>query len=99
MGKPVDWETVAQEGVNHLREYIRIDTTNPPGNEMEAARFLKGILENESISCSIFDPHPGRANLLAILNGDGSKKPLILLNHMDVVRPSGTNGRSTPLGE
>jgi acetylornithine deacetylase/succinyl-diaminopimelate desuccinylase-like protein len=98
MGKPVDWEAVAQEGVNHLRKYIRIDTTNPPGNEMEAARFLKGILENESISCTIFNPHPERANLLAILNGDGSKKPLILLNHMDVVAAERDKWEVDPFG-
>lgn len=81
----VDWGNVTQEGVNILREYIRIDTSNPPGNEMEAAQFLRRILENESISCDIFEPHPGRGNLLATLGGDGSRKPLILLNHMDVV--------------
>ncbi|MCK5553440.1 MAG: M20/M25/M40 family metallo-hydrolase [Deltaproteobacteria bacterium] len=98
MGKPVDWERVTQEGVTHLREYIRIDTTNPPGNEMEAALFLKGILEKESISCTVFNPHPGRANLMATLSGDGSKKPLILLNHMDVVAAERDKWEVDPFG-
>jgi len=98
MGEQVDWEKATREGVNLLQEYIRIDTTNPPGNEMEAAHFLKGILENESISCTIFDPSPGRANLLATLNGNRSKKPLILLNHMDVVPAERDQWEIDPFG-
>ena len=98
MGEQVDWEKVTQEGVNILREYIRIDTSNPPGNEMEAAQFLRRILENESISCDIFEPHPGRGNLLATLGGDGSRKPLILLNHMDVVPAERDKWEVDPFG-
>jgi len=81
----MDWDQLLKETVRHLQEYIRINTANPPGNEVEGARFFKKILEAESIPCEIFEPSPGRGNLLATLKGNGKRKPLLLLNHMDVV--------------
>jgi acetylornithine deacetylase/succinyl-diaminopimelate desuccinylase-like protein len=77
--------SIYDEGIKILQEYISIDTTNPPGNEMKTAVFLKKILDREGIENQIFDLGNNRANLLAILRGDGSKKPVILLHHMDVV--------------
>ncbi|MFI5184213.1 MAG: M20/M25/M40 family metallo-hydrolase [Vicinamibacteria bacterium] len=71
--------------VDLLRQYLRIDTTNPPGNELKAALFLKGVLEKEGIPVEIDEFEPGRANLLATLKGDGSRRPLLVANHMDVV--------------
>jgi acetylornithine deacetylase/succinyl-diaminopimelate desuccinylase-like protein len=71
--------------VDLLRQYLRIDTTNPPGNELKTALFLKGILEKEGIPVEIDEFAPGRANLLATLKGDGSARPLLVSNHMDVV--------------
>lgn len=68
-----------------LRDYLRIDTSNPPGNEILAARFFKGLFDREGIRSEIFEYAPGRANLVARLNGTGAKKPLVLFNHMDVV--------------
>lgn len=81
----MDWDQLLKETLRHLQEYIRINTANPPGNEVEGARFFKKILEPESIPCQIFEPSPGRGNLLATLKGNGKRKPLLLLNHMDVV--------------
>jgi acetylornithine deacetylase/succinyl-diaminopimelate desuccinylase-like protein len=80
-----DSGTAAQEAVSLLREYVQIDTTNPPGNEINAARFFKAIFDREGIESRIFESAPGRANIYARLKGDGSKKNLVLLNHMDVV--------------
>ena len=77
--------SIYDEGVKTLQEYLTINTTNPPGNEMETAKFLKKILDKEGIENQIFDLGNNRANLFAILKGDGSKKPVILLHHMDVV--------------
>ncbi len=71
--------------VDLLRQYLRIDTTNPPGNELKTALFLKGVLEKEGIPVEIDEFAPGRANLLATLKGDGSRRPLLVANHMDVV--------------
>jgi acetylornithine deacetylase/succinyl-diaminopimelate desuccinylase-like protein len=77
--------TIYEEGVRILQDYLRIDTTNPPGNEIKTALFLKKILDKEGIENQIFDIGNNRANLYAILKGDGTKKPVILLHHMDVV--------------
>ncbi len=75
----------AEEALALLREYLRIDTTNPPGNEIRAARFFKGIFDSEGIESRIFESAPGRANIYARLKGDGSRKAIVLLNHTDVV--------------
>ena len=86
--KPVDWHALAREGQAILGDYLRINTTNPPGNEIFAARFLKGILDREGIPAQILDTAElggQHANLYARLKGNGSKKAIILLHHMDVV--------------
>ena len=77
--------TFLDETIRILQDYLRIDTTNPPGNEIEAARFLSEILKREGLEPVIEESAPGRANLLATLKGKGTAKSVILLNHMDVV--------------
>jgi acetylornithine deacetylase/succinyl-diaminopimelate desuccinylase-like protein len=73
--------------VTWMQEYLRIDTTNPPGNEMRGAAFFKKILDQEGIENRVFEYAPGRADLWARIPhaGDNAKRPIILLNHMDVV--------------
>ena len=83
-----DWKTLGDEAGALLSRYIRINTTNPPGNEIVAARWLAAVLQRDGIEARIFEPAPGKANLYARLAGDGSARPLILLNHMDVVLAS-----------
>ena len=81
----IDWKTLDEEAVLLLSRYIQIDTTNPPGNEIKAALFLKGILDREGIEARIIESAPGRANIYARLKGNGSKQSIILMHHMDVV--------------
>jgi acetylornithine deacetylase/succinyl-diaminopimelate desuccinylase-like protein len=81
----IDWQGVRDEATEILRNYIRINTTNPPGNEMEAARYLEGILRREGIESRTYEPAPRRGNLMAVLPGEKRVNSLILLNHMDVV--------------
>ena len=76
---------IEAEAVCLLRQYIQIDTTNPPGNELMSARFLAAFLAREGIEATLFESAPGRANLYARLRGDGSRKALMLVHHMDVV--------------
>lgn len=83
-GSP-DWKALEEEAISLLSQYLQIDTTNPPGNEILAARFFKSIFDREGIESQIFESAPGRGNIYVCLKGDGSKKPIILLNHMDVV--------------
>jgi len=82
--------------VRLLSEYIRIDTTNPPGNELQAARFLRDVLKKEGIESEILDTAelgPGRANFYARLHGSGAKRAIALVHHMDVV-PADKNALS-----
>lgn len=83
-----DWRALGEEAAALLAQYLRINTTNPPGNEIAAARWLAGLLQQEGIETRIFEPRAGKANLYARLRGNGSARPLILLNHMDVVLAS-----------
>lgn len=84
-GVQMDWDRLLKEATRYLQEYIRIETVNPPGNEIEGARFFKKIFDSEAIPCQIFEPSPGRGSLLATLKGNGSKRPILLLSHIDVV--------------
>jgi acetylornithine deacetylase/succinyl-diaminopimelate desuccinylase-like protein len=81
----MDWEKLGDEAVDILCEYLRIDTTNPPGNEAPGAEFLGSILKHEGIDCFFYESAPGRSSVLARIKGGGEGKPLILLNHIDVV--------------
>jgi acetylornithine deacetylase/succinyl-diaminopimelate desuccinylase-like protein len=94
----MDWSRLLDEATRHLRDYIRINTVNPPGNEIEGARFFQTRLEAEDISCEISEPASGRGNLLAILKGDGTKKPVLLLNHIDVVPAESAQWEVDPFG-
>lgn len=81
----MDWNQLLDEAINYLQEYIRINTVNPPGNEIEGAIFFKKIFDKERIPCEIFEPSPGRGSILATLKGNGKKKPILLVSHIDVV--------------
>jgi acetylornithine deacetylase/succinyl-diaminopimelate desuccinylase-like protein len=80
-----DWHDVGREATELLQQYVRINTTNPPGNEIEAARWIQAVLARDGIESRIYEPAPGKANIVARLAGDGSARPFVLLNHMDVV--------------
>jgi acetylornithine deacetylase/succinyl-diaminopimelate desuccinylase-like protein len=81
----IDWDELAAEVVAVLQRYIRVDTTNPAGNEERATDFLAAILSSEGIPFETFYSAPGRANLVATIGAETGVKPLILLNHTDVV--------------
>lgn len=81
----VDWEAAGQEAVGILQSLIRIDTTNPPGNERPAAEYIQQLLARDGIKSELLESGKGRANLIARLNGDGTAGPLLLLGHTDVV--------------
>lgn len=74
----------ATDPVELLRTYLQIDTTNPPGNELQAAKFFADIFEREGIPYEIIETAPGRANIYARLNG-GEEPGLLLSHHTDVV--------------
>jgi acetylornithine deacetylase/succinyl-diaminopimelate desuccinylase-like protein len=80
-----DLAAARAETTRHLQELVRIDTSNPPGNETRAAEYMKGVLAKEGIDSVIVESAPGRGSLIARLKGNGSKRPLLLLGHLDVV--------------
>lgn len=81
----IDWPRYQDMAVDLMQQYLRINTSNPPGNELQTANFFKRIFDQYGIENEIFEFKPGRANIIARLKGNGSKRPIILLSHMDVV--------------
>ena len=81
----VDWEKLKAETLQHFQAIVRIDTSNPPGNETAVVNYLKSVLDREGIAYQIFAREPSRANLVARLKGNGRKKPLLILGHTDTV--------------
>lgn len=81
----LNWERIQQEAIELFVQYLRIETTNPSGNEIRAARFFAEICKREGIEHQVFEPFPGRGTIWARVRGDGSRRPIILLNHLDVV--------------
>ncbi len=81
----VDWDTVGREAIDHLVELVKIPSVNPPGNETEVAEYVKAALEAEGIDSDLYALDPARANLVARLQGNGSREPLLIMGHTDVV--------------
>ncbi len=81
-----------------LQQYLRVDTTNPPGNEMRGVGFFKKILDDEGIENRAFEIAPGRGDLWARIphSTAESKRPIILLNHMDVVTSDASHWKVPP---
>ena len=84
-GIPVPWDRVEKETLDHFLTLVRTDTTSPPGNETRVAEYLKGVLEREGISGRLLALDPKRANLVARIRGNGSKRPILVMGHTDVV--------------
>ena len=84
--------------VTWMQQYLRIDTTNPPGNELRAVEFFKKILDQEGIENRAFEYAPGRGDLWARIPHTTStaKRPIVLLNHMDVVTSDAAHWRVPP---
>ncbi|HZP73251.1 MAG TPA: M20/M25/M40 family metallo-hydrolase [Gaiellaceae bacterium] len=74
-----------RETVELLQRLIRVDTTNPPGNETAAAELLRAYLESAGVECALYARVPERANLVARIRGRGDGPSLALLSHTDVV--------------
>ncbi len=81
----IDWAKVQAESLRYWTDLIRIDTSSPPGNETKAAKYLQAILEKEGIAVKLFGPTPDRMSLVARIKGTGSKKPIAVYGHLDVV--------------
>ncbi len=96
LAQPPDWQATGTEAIRLIQEYVRINTSNPPGDVLKAADFLTGILQREGIPVKRYDSGPGRAIVLARLKGTGTAKPLLLLHHMDVVPTDASRWQHDP---
>jgi acetylornithine deacetylase/succinyl-diaminopimelate desuccinylase-like protein len=81
-----------------LRGLIRIDTTNPPGNETAAAEYLRDYLEGHGVECETYARVPERANLVARIPGRGDGPRLLFLSHTDVVLADASEWSADPFG-
>ena len=94
-----DWKPVEAEALKTLQSYVRINTSNPPGDVTKAADFLAAILTREGIDVKRYESGPARSILLARLKGDGTGgKPILLLSHMDVVPTDPARWTRDPFG-
>jgi acetylornithine deacetylase/succinyl-diaminopimelate desuccinylase-like protein len=82
-----EWITIREDAVATLRHYVQFDTTNPPGNELEAGRWLADQLKQRGIASdvTVYEPAPGRGLVIGRIPGSQPLKPLVLNHHMDVV--------------
>src|SRR5438477_2327857 len=83
--KQPDWKAVEEETMRHYQAVLRLDTRNPPGNEHIVAEYVKGVLDKEGIPAQIVGSDANRSNLIARLKGNGTKRPLLVMGHSDVV--------------
>jgi len=88
--------TIYQRPAELLRDLIRFDTTNPPGNEAECIRYIQEHLHSLGIETRLYEKVAGRPNLIARLPGDGDAPPLLLQGHVDVVPTTNQNWTYPP---
>jgi acetylornithine deacetylase/succinyl-diaminopimelate desuccinylase-like protein len=79
-----------------LRELIRFDTTNPPGNEAACIEYLRRLLQEAGVETETYAADPSRPNLVARLQGEDSSSPLLLQGHVDVVTTAGQRWTHPP---
>ncbi len=93
-----NWKSVREETTKYLQDLIRIDTTNPPGNEIKAAEYLASVFKREGIAPTVLESAPGRGNIVARIKGDGRAAPLLLMAHIDVVPVEADKWQHPPFG-
>jgi acetylornithine deacetylase/succinyl-diaminopimelate desuccinylase-like protein len=96
-----DISQIQTEALGWLQGLIRINTTNPPGNELVAAKYLAAILDREGIHSEIFETAPGRGFLVARLSSNAMPDPskaLLLMGHLDVVGVDRSKWSVDPFG-
>ena len=87
MAMSMNWNAVQEDALATMSRYVQFDTTNPPGNEMAAAEWLRDQLVNRGITQDvvIHEPAPGRGLVVGRIAGREPLKPLLVNHHIDVV--------------
>jgi acetylornithine deacetylase/succinyl-diaminopimelate desuccinylase-like protein len=94
----MNWKAIEHEATDLLSEYLRIDTTNPPGNERKAIEFLSRFLKAEGLEPKILGSDPERLNLICRLPSGRDRRGLMLLHHCDVVGADPKEWTGDPFG-
>jgi acetylornithine deacetylase/succinyl-diaminopimelate desuccinylase-like protein len=92
----VDWPKVDKEALEHFSKMVQIDTSN--GNETELAKYLQGVLERDGIPSQLAGSDPKRLSVIARLKGNGTKKPILVMGHTDVVPVARDRWTEDPFG-
>ena len=92
----LDWDSIGAESIDYMVDLVRIDSSNPPGNETKVAEYLRAALAAEGISSELYSVDPSRANLVARFKGNGSKRPILIMGHTDVVGVQAENWSEDP---
>ena len=95
---PPDWSAVERETIAHLQALIRLNTVNPPGNELPAAQYLATQFRAAGIEVHVYEPAPGRGAVVARLAGNGVQRPVLLMGHTDVVGVERAGWNVDPFG-
>ncbi|HYS26284.1 MAG TPA: M20/M25/M40 family metallo-hydrolase [Vicinamibacterales bacterium] len=82
----VDWTAANAELLRHFQALVRIDTQDPPGNETKAVEYIKKVLDADGIPVIVAAKDAARANAIARLAGNGSKRPVLIMGHTDTVK-------------
>jgi acetylornithine deacetylase/succinyl-diaminopimelate desuccinylase-like protein len=97
-----DWAKAEDETMRHFQALLRFDTSDPPmtppGGEKPAADYIKQVLDQEGIPAQVFALEANRPNVVARLKGNGSKRPLLLMAHTDVVNVDPKKWTHPPFG-
>ncbi|PCJ25565.1 MAG: peptidase M20 [SAR86 cluster bacterium] len=80
-----DWPSVEEETLRHFRALLQFDTSDPPGRELPAAEYIRDVLEAEGFDVEMLSTDSERPNVVTRLKGNGSKEPLLIMAHTDVV--------------
>jgi acetylornithine deacetylase/succinyl-diaminopimelate desuccinylase-like protein len=91
-----DWSAVEEESMRHFQALVRLDTSNPPGNEHLAVEYIKQLFDKEGIPAQVFALDPKRPNIVARLKGSGQKRPLLIMGHTDVVTVDAAKWKHPP---
>ena len=94
--KQPNWPVIEAETMQHYQAILRLDTSNPPGNESLVAEYAKAVFDKEGIPAQLFALDPKRANIVARLKGNGRKRPVLIMAHMDVVTTDPAKWRFPP---
>jgi acetylornithine deacetylase/succinyl-diaminopimelate desuccinylase-like protein len=94
--QPLDWDALNEETLQHFQTLVRFDTSHPPGIEKELSDYLVSVLEAEGIEVKTFALEAPRPNVVARLRGNGSKRPLLLMAHLDTVTVDPAKWRFPP---